>query len=475
MKNEESFVIKELVDVNELNIQDLVYDFHDDALYWSTRYSSKIMRMKNLQKSKVKEVFYVAGDEVSGLELDTCNRNLYFTTTSGDNPSINVIPIDKKTKARSFGTDHVKPIAISLDHQSRRLYVADVKKYSSYSIDSYSSTGSDFRNEISSSYNSPRSIAVDKNFVYYVEGDSHFLRRFEKLSDGKKTSNVMMKFNSDHDPSDIIVRNNFIVDFNQKTCHFNSANIQKVKNDLENSKPKEVATIPTKNCLHGGNLDKMSSNCVCKEDFDGEFCEIHLCYNFCLNNGDCSMRKDLLTQKLEPHCSCKSGFTGAHCELDVCNNFCLNNGKCFLDHRNEPTCDCKSDFTGARCEVKVIEVPSTTITIIDTINSTTTSVPINMPYEDLISNCPSPKVHDFPPILLYIAVGGFAIASLLVILLTFLLCKRRTILRPKPHKKYVIHKKMDNLTYRPTTEQCEVVIEDCCNMNICETVTIHLI
>lgn len=45
-------------------------------------------------------------------------------------------------------------------------------------------------------------------------------------------------------------------------------------------------------------------------------------------------------------------------------------------------------------------------------------------------------------------------------------------LRPRIKKTYVVHKNVvpTPLTCRPTTEQCEITIENCCNMNICDTV-----
>lgn len=478
VKDGKSFIIDKFADISKnQSIQDLVYDFHDDALYWSTS-NRRIMKLTQQKKDKnikmIEEVFLDVGEEVSGLEIDTCGRNLYFTTTSGDNPSVNVIPLDKSTLPRSFShKDHTKPVAISLDHQSRRLYVADVKEYRSYSIDSYGSNGFDFRNEISNGGKLPRSITVDKNSVYYVEGDQHSLNRFMKDQSGKKTSEVMQKLPSD--PSDIIVRSNFIVDHDLKNCEVSAKRMSKVKEEIKKTETQSIAI--TKNCLHGGSLDVKSSSCICKEDFDGEFCEINLCYNFCLN-GVCTVERSSLTQKLAPHCSCESGYEGKRCEIDVCNKFCLNNGKCYMTNRKEPACHCKSDFTGSRCELMKVnyDTSSTTVTILESNNSsTTTSLPIVFPFEksvdDLPPNCPEDNDKKNNRIFLYIGIAGLVGSTLIIFVLTLLLWKRRALPRPKPHKKYVIHKKIDNLTYRPTTEQCEVVIEDCCNMNICETVS----
>lgn len=47
-------------------------------------------------------------------------------------------------------------------------------------------------------------------------------------------------------------------------------------------------------------------------------------------------------------------------------------------------------------------------------------------------------------------------------------------LRPRIKKTYVVHKSVrpTPLTCRPATEQCEITIENCCNMNICDTVSV---
>lgn len=43
--------------------------------------------------------------------------------------------------------------------------------------------------------------------------------------------------------------------------------------------------------------------------------------------------------------------------------------------------------------------------------------------------------------------------------------------RPKIKKTYVVRKNITPMTYRPTpTEQCEITIENCCNMQYCDTV-----
>lgn len=482
-------------------IEDLVYDFHEKALYWSDSGNNKIVKLQ-IDSSKgnlklQKETFLNVTEGLSGLEIDSCQRNLYFTTVTGGNPSVNVVSLDKKgAKPVSFGSEnHYQPVAIAMDHQKRRLYVADVRNYNSYSIDSLNANGTDFRTEIEKTYKTPRSIAVDRDFVYYVEGNDHEIRKFVK-SDNKKTSQVFKTMSLD--PTDIIVRSNFIVDLDPANCKLPASSIKKVQKEIEQKAQKKEET--SKMCLHGGSLDKTTSSCMCLENFDGDFCEINLCYNFCLNGGECSMNRNEISQKLEPTCSCKRGFSGDHCEADVCTNYCLNDGKCSLGANKKPRCGCSGIFSGIRCEIsKTVTLPmlieankkfegneEATTTRIE--EAPTTKVPESTKRRDInvqnvtpdsfvqnsvddvhkeVFECPRDSLN-----LTYIIVAACITVSLLTFLaILFVIKKINRPLRPKIRKKYVVHKNLEPLTYRPTTEQCEVIIEDCCNMNICETVS----
>lgn len=59
---------------------------------------------------------------------------------------------------------------------------------------------------------------------------------------------------------------------------------------------------------------------------------------------------------------------------------------------------------------------------------------------------------------------------IIVCLLIYVIKVRK--LRPRIKKRIIVNKNITPLTYRPqpTTEQCEITIENCCNMNVCETV-----
>lgn len=71
---------------------------------------------------------------------------------------------------------------------------------------------------------------------------------------------------------------------------------------------------------------------------------------------------------------------------------------------------------------------------------------------------------------IFVSIG--VVVSLCLVLLIIISMRRfYQPMRPKIKKTYVVHKNVTPLTCRPTTEQCEITIEDCCNMNICDTVS----
>lgn len=482
--------------VNEV-IEDLVYDFHDQALYMSDSGNKRIVKItinrdKNLKWTRT--TFLNVSEDISGLEIDTCQRKLYFTIVSKTDPSINVVSLDGRSKPISFGSEnHFNPVALAMDHQNRRLYVADVREFNSYSIDSILTSGKSFRTEIEMRKKTPRSLAVDKTNVYYVEGTSNELRQFVKES-GNKESTLLKEMSSD--PSDIIVKSNFLADWNSKVCNVNPETIKKAVDTMRNRTTQQQEA--TKICLHGGSIDKTSSSCICKENFDGKYCEVNLCYNFCMNGGDCSMAKNEYTQKVEPVCSCMKGFEGKHCEVDLCTNFCLNDGKCSVGLNKKPICACTGAFIGSRCELSTDE----TVPVIINSQPDVTSEAVaptkeatklhedyslddihsgshlreteseneqsNVHTKSIASQQCSDNSMNTPFVILAVCIT----TSLLIFLAILVVIKKfNRPLRPKIRKKYVVHKNTDqSLAYRPTTEQCEVIIEDCCNMNICETV-----
>jgi hypothetical protein len=467
-------------------IEDLIYDFNDDALFYSDKDNERIVRIdfdrSDAENPKFRtEIFFNTTGSPSGLELDACNRNLYYAVTT-NNPNIYAISIKKKNSEPICSGKHYRPLAIALDEKNDRIYVADKQRANIYSINSFTKEGEDYKVELKSYDKTPRSLAIDHEYIYYLDGSDHNLRRLEKNGNSNKTSEFMIKFQ--YEPTDIIVRSNFIdaIDVDLDKCDLSKTRLEEIKKTKARVKSEEVSCTKTtqlpqkETCLHGGTYDESTLNCICKDSrFDGDHCEIDLCYNFCLNGGECSMEKDPLTLRLIPSCSCIKGFSGNRCERDSCSDYCVNNGKCFIDKMKNPRCECLEDFTGQRCEQQkvienIVEVASPVTSKVTTEESTTESVSIKTEETDVkVSKCPV-RMN-----LTYVIVAVCLTLSLLFFLIILLIVYRsHKPMRPKIRKKYVVHKNIAPLTYRPTTEQCEVIIEDCCNMNICETVSIYL-
>lgn len=377
---------------------------------------------------------------------------------------------------------HNQPIAIALDERTRRIYVTD-KERKMYYINSFTTEGDDFRVDLKSNDRIPRSIAVDHEYVYYLDGSNnhHELRRMLKNADSSVTSEFFIKFNAD--PKDIIVRSNFIdaVNVDLSKCDVTEEKMKELKVVIQKIKDEEIQCakpVITKTCMHGGFYDERSSSCICKDSrYDGGSCEIDLCYNFCLNGGECSMEKDQFSLRFVPTCSCTKGFTGARCEHDVCSNYCLNSGKCTFNDRREPICECGEDFKGKRCEIENIETQHAGIVMPDekvTKTPSATSSATTTTDDDSLINVINDKPMKCPVHMniTYIILGICLTLSLLFFLIILLVIKRfHKPMRPRIRKKFVVHKNIEPMTYRPTTEQCEVIIEDCCNMNICDTVS----
>lgn len=69
--------------------------------------------------------------------------------------------------------------------------------------------------------------------------------------------------------------------------------------------------------------------------------------------------------------------------------------------------------------------------------------------------------------------GGVVISLALIAVIVVSIRHVYKPLRPRIKKTYVVRKNISPtpLTSRPSTEQCEITIENCCNMNICDTVS----
>ena len=76
------------------------------------------------------------------------------------------------------------------------------------------------------------------------------------------------------------------------------------------------------------------------------------------------------------------------------------------------------------------------------------------------------------PNLIYIIVAAVLVTIVLIVVMVLGAIRHwYKPARPKIKKTYVVRKNLTPMTYRPAPqEQCEITIENCCNMQYCDTV-----
>ncbi|XP_075224433.1 protein cueball-like isoform X2 [Lycorma delicatula] len=257
-------------------------------------------------------------------------------------------------------------------------------------------------------------------------------------------------------------------------------------------------------CFNNG--IESSGECICKPGFSGDHCELSLCHNYCLHGEDCVIINN------KPVCKCNSTWKGERCDIDVCLGYCYNGGDCSVDNKKIPRCNCSDEFTGERCD-KHVKMQHLCIAhcslmvagfdeqqIIDM--SSSHEIPevlakppspcrcsdfmnLKSPSDKFVSsdrNNNTTKMELLPSVsseyvkcntkLYEISIGILALVCLILMGLSAVLGFKVLSLRKRPRikKRIIVNKNVTPLTSLPqNTDQCEITIENCCNMNICET------
>ena len=335
-------------------IQDIAYDFVDDNLYWTEKQSRSIKKLQFSADPKVTTFYQSETDDFHALAIDLCNRTLYFTNPDFKNPSVNMISLNstsnRKVVSLEIGnkTNHQQPFAITVDHTSDRIYLADKREGSLYSIDSMNRNGQEFRHHLTYRDRTPISVAVNGEYIYYVDSSNNNIRRLNKEQTNPIQDSGFVKYYVDV-PVDLIIQKNILGDSTLPQCKKIQSKLQSMKEERNKTSMEAIE----KHCLNGGKFIKSTRKCMCQNEFEGDYCEKDLCYNYCLNDGECYIKNKM------PVCSCSREYNGVHCEHSVCpEKYCLNGGVCRADIYNNPKCDCDDaeKYIGSRCELKVENV-----------------------------------------------------------------------------------------------------------------------
>ncbi|CAH0398861.1 unnamed protein product [Chilo suppressalis] len=453
------------------NIQGLAFDPVLSLLFWTDTNERSIFWISLKPGSKndlYGNLLIKMDDEMPrAIAVDSCRGYIYWTNTNVAKPSIERARFDGSERKIVVNTELFMPVSIAIDQRTKRLYWADDKEGIHYSIESSDLDGKDRKTLLMGTYHQPNALTISKDSVYWVDWGFRSVWKLPKDTPAEAEPSELLKFTNEvpfgivanYKISDQIEGSNDCVELERLSQNRSAIN------DSFNI-PKDIGLF----CLHGVKMDG-KLECKCSPGYTGERCEESVCHNFCFQ-GDCT-----LSSKGEPTCRCKNGFSGPRCEVDACYGYCLNNGMCSLAEQS-PTCQCSSDYEGTRCET--LKIVATTIASIpvgptkEECNCTTEHLATsNQVLSDsaktdgefvVQTDCSQEWDSVRDPVIVVLGV----LSGLLCVACTYLVTKVIQLKkRPRIKKRIIVNKNVTPMTARP--DQCEITIENCCNMNICET------
>ncbi|XP_050351554.1 protein cueball isoform X1 [Nymphalis io] len=442
------------------NIQGLAFDPVTAKMFWTDTNERSIYWISLWPRPKNNiygNLLIKMDDEIPrDIAVDSCRGYIYWTNTNITKPTIERARFDGSERKIIVDTNIHMPVSIAIDQRTKRLYWADDKEGIHYSIESSDLEGKDRKTRLVGTYHQPNALTVSKDNIYWVDWGFKSVWKLSKNAPLNTEPEELIAFNNEVPFG--IVANYQIADqtagVSDCTILAGLSNNKTLINDAINI-PKDVGLF----CLHG--VKTGISDCKCSPGFTGERCEISVCQNFCFY-GDCS-----LNDKGQPECKCKHGYKGTRCETHVCSQYCLNEGMCSLGINEKLVCKCTNDFVGERCESRKIE--PTMAPTIEACNCTrgenaTKSIGTSANELYMDENCSSGWDPIRDPILMVLGTLCGLLCLVCAMLITKILYLKR---RPRIKKRIIVNKNVTPLTARP--DQCEITIENCCNMNICET------
>ncbi|KAG7295780.1 hypothetical protein JYU34_020834 [Plutella xylostella] len=453
------------------NIQGLAFDPVTSKLFWTDARDRSIYWISLAPGSKndvYGNLLIKMDDEIPrAIAVDSCRGYIYWSNTNITNPTIERARFDGSERRVMINNTNLlyMPVSIAIDQHSRRMYWADDKEGIHFSIESSDLDGKDVQVELAGQHHQPNSLALSKDTIYWIDWGSKIMWKLPKHGDRETEPKEVAMFD-DETPFGIVA-NYKIEDQTRDVPECDKlaklmANRTAI-NDTFTPVPKREGLY----CLHGEVLNgKMA--CKCTVGYFGPRCESSVCQNYCLQ-GDCSVTSDG-----QPICRCKDGFSGERCEVNVCENYCLNDATCRLNAETKlPQCSCLGDYEGTRCEVMKIAVTETPVkpevpcNCTNDSNGTKASAAASSEAQSndgiISDSCDAwDPVRD--PIMMVLGILCGALCVACAVLITKILHLKK---RPRIKKRIIVNKNVTPLTARP--DQCEITIENCCNMNICET------
>ncbi|XP_032662978.1 protein cueball isoform X2 [Odontomachus brunneus] len=460
---------------NGTHVIGIVFDASSRTLFWADALREIIAKMHvpvNGEPGDPVVLHNLTDRNPRGIALDVCNSHIYWANSNTTNPSIERSNLDGSNRTIVIQENLYEPLAVTIDHVEQKLYWIDDGEGIHFKIERSNLDGSKRELLVHNKHQQPVFLAVDSNSLYWSDWVHSAIWTMPKNA---KEGDYPIKFKSyfeskrDADPAGIVTRDNVgkidcpTILTTKRTNVTKSVQRLPAKtfNNLTTStEESELTTESSIYCLNDGHLHKTDGTCRCKPGFIGTSCETSLCHNYCLR-GECTTNHRGL-----PECECPDRYSGARCERDVCDGYCLHDGDCSVQDGN-PYCSCKYS-TGTRCEEAEDIAEICTIycasdrNVLLNVNVTSCRCTNDMQTDRIVKLSGSAEYSKL--LLIFLVLATVALLFFGIVTCYAGILRRK----PRVKRRFV---GVTPLTSRPQIpdNQCEITIENCCNMNICET------
>ncbi|XP_046734759.1 protein cueball [Diprion similis] len=460
----------------------IVFDPSERTLYWTDQSLNALMKMKIPSEENPKptpiRLHNFTDHKPHGIALDICNKHIYWANSYSSKHSIERSNLDGSDRKVIVDTELFRAYGLAVDHEGGKLYWTDDSEGYKYKIERSDLNGNEREKLWEGTSQQPVYIAVDKDTVYWTDWGSNAVWKIGKNPTTEEEPVKFVKYKI------LRPRNPFIESIITRE---NTENIdceailrrqnKPVKNIVLPASPDEFHNHVTndtaettqidKNCRNNSYYDESTSSCRCNEGFIGVNCEtLSPCNNYCIH-GNCT-----LDNKGLPQCRCTSSYVGKRCERYICDGYCLNDGFCSVSNAM-PSCKCEHS-RGPRCEYTT-ELDELCSQYCMRPENTLTGINItlcrcgewNGTFSEFSFSAEQPMSST---IIVWTLVAVIGTLTIVVGVLSYHVHKLRR--RPRIRKRFVGGKRGNTqLTSRPQgpTDSYEISIENCCNMNICET------